>query len=117
MTTTVEGIAMKPSSQDLRLRIVQAYEHGEGSMRPLAIRFAVSLSGVCDLITRPRATGNVAPKPHGGGYPAKLRPAGLEVVRGLVQAEPDATLTELCRRWHAATQVTVRRPTLSRILR
>jgi transposase len=117
MTTTVEGIAMKPYSQDLRLRIVQAYERGEGSMRQLATRFAVSLSCVCDLITCHRATGNVAPKPHGGGYPAKLHPAGLAVVRGLVQAEPDATLKELCTRVHAAIQVTVSRPTMSRLLR
>ena len=117
MTTTVEGIAMKPSSQDLRLRIVQAYEREEGSMRQLATRFAVRLSCVCDLITGHRATGNVAPKPHGGGYPATLHPAGLEVVRELVQAEPDATLNELCTRLHAATQVTVSRPTMSRLLR
>ena len=86
-------------------------------MRQLATRFAVSLSVVCDLITRHRATGNIAPKPHGGGYPAKLRPAGLEVVRGLVQAEPEATLNELCTRLHTATQVTVSRPTMSRLLR
>jgi transposase len=117
MTTTVKGIAMKPYTQDLRLRIVQVYEHGEGSMRQVATRFAVSLSCVCDRITRHRATGHVAPKPHGGGYRAELYPAGLEVVRGLVQAEPDATLNELCTRLHAATQVTVSRPTMSRLLR
>jgi transposase len=117
MTTAVEGIAMKPYSQELRLRIVQAYERREGSMRPLATRLAVSLCLVCDLITRPRATGNIAPKPHGGGYPAKLQPAGLEVVRGLVQAEPEATLKALCPRWHTATQVSVSRPTMRRLLR
>ena len=108
---------MKPYSQDLRLRIVQAYERGEGSMRQLATRFAVSRSCVCELITCHRAPGHVAPKPHGGGYPAKLHPAGFEVVRGLAQAEPDATRKELCTRLHAATQVTVSRPTMSRLLR
>jgi transposase len=117
MTTTVEGIAMKPYSQDLRRRIVHADERGEGSRRQLATRLAASLSGVCTLITGHRATGDVAPQPHGGGYPATLQPAGLEVVRALVQAEPDATLKELCTRFHAATQVTVRCPTMSRLLR
>jgi transposase len=77
----------------------------------------VSLSFVCDLSTRHRATDTVAPKPHGGGYPARLQPAGLEVVRGLVQAEPNATLKELCTRLHTATQVTVSRPTMRRLLR
>jgi transposase len=57
---------MKPYSLDLRLRVIQAYERREGAMRPLATRFAVSLSFVCALITRYRATGTVAPKPHGG---------------------------------------------------
>jgi hypothetical protein len=30
---------MRPYSQDLRLRVVQAYAHHEGSMRQLAARF------------------------------------------------------------------------------
>jgi transposase len=117
MTTPVEEIAMKPYSQDLRLWMVQAYERREGSMRQLATRFAVNLSFVCELITRHRATGHVAPKPHGGGYPAQFQSAGLEVVWGLVQAEPDATLNALGTRLHTATQVTVSRPTMSRLLR
>jgi transposase len=86
-------------------------------MRQLATRFAVSRRCVCDLITGHRATGHVAPTPHGGGDPAKRHPAGLEVVRERVRAEPDATLNELGMRVHAATQVTASRPTRSRLLR
>jgi transposase len=56
---------MRPYSQNLRLRVVQAYENREGSMRQLAVRFRLSLSCVRDLLTRYRATGDVAPKPHG----------------------------------------------------
>jgi transposase len=114
MTTTVEGIAMRPYAQELRRRLVQADERGAGSMRPVATRFAVSLRCVCARITCHRATGQVAPKPHGGGSPATLHPAGLEVVRGLGQAEPDATLNALGTRWPAATQVTLSRPPMSR---
>jgi transposase len=62
MTTTVEGMAMKPDSQDLRLRIVHASVRREGAMRQVATRLAVSLSFVCDLITRHRAPGHVAPE-------------------------------------------------------
>jgi transposase len=108
---------MQPYSGDLRLRIVHAYARQEGSMRQLAARFHVSVGCVRDLIARYRATGNVTPKPHGGGYPAKLDATHRAVVRTLVQAEPDATLAELCTRLQASTQVTVSGATMSRVLR
>ena len=34
---------MRPYSQNLRLRVVQAYENREGSMRQLAVRFRLEL--------------------------------------------------------------------------
>src|ERR671925_399558 len=81
---------MRPYSKDLRLRVVQAYENHEGSMRQLAARFRLSLSCVRDLLTRYRATGDVAPKPPGGGYPAKLDARGFTALKSLVQATPEA---------------------------
>lgn len=107
---------MRPYSKDLRLRIVHAYEHREGSMRQLATRFRVSLSCVRDLLTRYRATGNVAPKPHGGGYPAKLDAAGCDALKALVHATPDATLQELRTRLATTQQLTVSAATVSRTL-
>jgi transposase len=95
---------------------VTAYENHEGSMRQLATRFRLSLSCGRDLLTRYRATGDVAPKPHGGGYPAKLGAAGLDTVQTLVQQDPDATLKELCMRLQATTQLTVSAATMSRVL-
>jgi transposase len=64
-------------------------------MRPLAPRFRVSLRCVRDLLTRYRVTGDVAPKPHGGGYPAKREASGCEALKSLVHAPPEATLQEL----------------------
>ena len=107
---------MRPYSQDLRLRIVQAYENREGSMRQLASRLRVSLSCVRDLLTRYRATGDVAPKPHGGGYPAKLGAAGRDALQALVQATPEATLHELGTQLSTTQQVTVSQATISRAL-
>jgi transposase len=107
---------MRPDSHDLRLRVVQAYENHEGSMRQLAARFRLSLSCVRDLLTRYRTTGDVAPKPHGGGYPAKLKAKGLEALKTLVHATPDATLQELGTRWSTTQQVTVSPATISRAL-
>ena len=53
---------MRPYARDLRLRVVHAYAHHEGSTRQLAVRFRRSLSGVRDRLTRYHITGDVAPK-------------------------------------------------------
>lgn len=58
----------------------------------------------------------MAPKPHGGGYPAKLTTQGLAALKTLVHATPDATLQELGTRLSTAEQVTVRPATISRAL-
>ena len=107
---------MRPYSRDLRLRVVHAYEHHEGSMRQLAVRFRLSLSCVRDLLTRYRTTGDVAPQPHGGGYPAKLDATDIEALKTLVHATPDATLQELCTQLSTTQQVTVSPATMSRAL-
>jgi transposase len=105
---------MRPYSRDLRLRVVHAYENREGSMRQLAVRFRVSLSWIRDLLMRYRATGDVAPKPHGGGHPAKLDAAGRDTLTTLVHATPDATLQALCTQLATTQQVTVSQATMSR---
>jgi transposase len=107
---------MRPYSRDLRLRVVQAYENPAGSMRQLAARFRLSLSCVRDLLTRYRTTGDVAPKPHGGGSPAKLDTTGLEALKTLVHATPEATLQELGPQLSTPQQVTVSPATISRAL-
>jgi transposase len=67
---------MKPYSTDVRIRVVRADEDREGAMRRLATTFRVSLSFGRRLLKQYRETGSVAPKPHGGGYPAKVDARG-----------------------------------------
>jgi len=45
-----------------------------------------------------RATGSLAPKPHGGGRAAKFSGARLEALRKDVETHPDASLEELLTR-------------------
>ena len=87
---------MRPYSQDLRQRIVDTVERGEGTVRQIAERFLVSLSFVTRLLQLHRSTGSVEPGPHGGGNPAVLTPEDLERLRELIRQRPDATLEE-CR--------------------
>ena len=86
---------MRPYSNDLRTKIVEAYERGEGSMRGLAKRFSVSLTCVWLLLKRYGETGKVDPKPHGGGQKARIQGEGSQVLRQLVREHSDATLMEL----------------------
>ena len=106
----------KPYSTDLRTKILEAYERGEGTQRGLAARFGVSGTFVVDLLRRHRQTGSVAPKGHGGGQHPRLDAKGLEVVTMLVKAEKDATLDELIERVAERHGVRVSNPTMSRVL-
>jgi transposase len=87
---------MTPYSQDLRQRIVDTIQRGDGTIRQVAGRFLVSLSFVTRLLQLYRSTGSVEPRPHGGGNPAVLTPEDLRRLRELIRQRPDATLEE-CR--------------------
>jgi transposase len=84
-------------SDDLRRRVVETIQRGEGSIRGVAKRFLVSPSFVTRLLRLYRDTGSVEPRPHGGGNPAMLGPDDLQRLRELIRRKPDATLEE-CRR-------------------
>jgi transposase len=87
---------MIPYSEDLRQRVVDTIQRGEGSVRQIASRFLVSASFVTRLLHLHRTTGSVEPRPHGGGNPAVLGPEDEERLRDLIRQQPDATLEE-CR--------------------
>jgi transposase len=107
---------MRPYLTDFRLKVVRAYELGEGSQRRLAHLFGVSLSFVQGLLHRYRQTGSVEPEAHGGGNPGKIGPY-LAVVQQLHQQQPDASLAERCEQLATAAQVHIGRTTMHRDLR
>lgn len=86
---------MKPYSLDLRRRVLDAVQRGEGSLRELADLFRVHLSFIVRLLRRHRATGSLAPKPHAGGPKPLLDDHATAELLRLVRAQPDATLAEL----------------------
>ena len=97
---------MRPYSSDLRLRIHEARHAGE-STAEVAERFGVSTAFVRRLLQRFRATGSLAPRPHGGG-PARKLAAHEEALRQATYARPDATPAELRERLELpASRVTV----------
>ena len=108
---------MKPYSLDLRRRVLDAYRGGEGSQRQLAARFRVSLSFVRNLLRLARETGDVAPRPRGGGHSPTLDPQAMRAVVRLVRSTPDATLDELRELVREKTGHQVSRSTMCRAVR
>src|SRR5829696_6057012 len=76
---------MRSYSQDLRQRIVDTVQRGEGTIRQIAERFLVSVAFVTRLLQLHRSSGSVEPRPHGGGNPAALTPEDLERLREFIQ--------------------------------
>ena len=104
-------------SSDLRQRVIDAYKAQEGSQRKLAKRFLVSLSFVQRLIRRQKNTGQVSAKAHGGGTKALITQEGKTLVQQLVEvveAQPDALLSELCERLEADSGIVVSVTTMHR---
>src|SRR5262249_13886711 len=81
---------MKPSSQDLRDRIIQAREAGTETQRAMAERLWVRGSFVEPLGQRWRQRGSRAVQPPAGGRQSALT-APLELLRRAMATHPDAT--------------------------
>lgn len=86
----------------------------KGRTRKLALRFKVSLSFVQRLSRRQKNTGRVSAKAHGGGKKALITQEDLIKVEQLVEAQPDALLSELCERLAAQTGIVVSVTTMHR---
>src|SRR5512134_3360554 len=113
-----EGSVMGAAySQDLRRKVVEAYEQREGSMRVLARRFKVSLGFVRELLKRYRTTGEIKPKVYRRGAQPKVDEAGEHYLQDLVKQEPALTLWELSERYERRWGVSVSKSALDRTLR
>lgn len=107
---------MKAYSLDFREKIIEVYFTEQLSVRKLAKRFGVSKSFVETLLKRLRETGDILPKPHGGGPQPKLNAQQLKLVAALVDADNDATLDELRERLANETSILMSRSSMGRIV-
>lgn len=107
---------MRPYSLDLRQKIIEVYTKEKISGRQLSIRFKVALSFVQKLIKQYDNTGDIHPRPHGGGKKLKLTEEQLEVLGEIVSKNNDATLEELCKLLQERTTVKISRATMGRMM-
>lgn len=101
---------------ELRTRIVESYENGEGSIREIAERFKVSPGTVQSYRELKRTTGRLDPRPVSGGTKPILGEKELEKVRQVVEQYPDATTDELADEVARRRIGAVSRPTMGRAL-
>lgn len=108
---------MKPYSEDIRVRVIQSYENGEGSQRQLAQRYNVSLSFVHELLKRYRQTGNIVPRKYIKKVDTKVDDNSLQLILNLVDNDPQLPLSRLCERLAQERQLHISRATMWRTLR
>lgn len=89
---------MRAYSEDLRQRVVQACDEGVLTRQEIAEHFAVSPAWIRRLLQRRRETGSFSARCGRRGPKPKLNEARLDRLAKLVQAHPDATLSELKKR-------------------
>lgn len=85
---------MRPLSMDLRVRIVDAYNAGEGSYAVLGSRFAVSSAVVGKLVRQYRELGTLESQMHTRGRKRVIQGKLAERLQKHVEQHPDATLKE-----------------------
>jgi transposase len=107
---------MKAYSVDLRQRVVQAYEQGQGSIPEIATRFGVGTAFIKKMLRQWRATGDLAPLAHGGGKPPSLTPPQRQFLKRRVRQQNDISLAELQSLLDQTEQVQVHVSTISRAL-
>jgi len=86
---------MRTLSLDLRQRILDSYDHGEGTRAQMALRFRVSLGMVKKLLQQRRRTGDIAPRHRFAGRKPMIVAAHRSRIRSLLARKNDLTLSEL----------------------
>lgn len=107
---------MRAYSLDLRQRVVAAVERGDSTIEEIASSFGVGQTFVKKMLRQHRETGDLSPRPHGGGQTARLSDKHLKLLRREVERSPDKTAAALRDHLEESAGVSVSRPTVSRAL-
>jgi transposase len=101
---------MKPLSEDLRKRIIEAREAGQ-SPSEVYRRFGVSRSSEARLWRQYQGKGHTEPRQIGGHRRSRLS-KHEPTLRKWIEKQPDLTIDELCQRCEDALKVKIGRTAL-----
>jgi transposase len=107
---------MRAYSLDLRQKVVAAAERGDSTIEEVASAFGVGQTFVKKMLRQHRETGDLRPRPHGGGHAPRLAAKHLRALRSEVERHPDRGVEALREHLEERAGVSVSRPTVSRAL-
>lgn len=107
----------KPYGDDLRRKILEAYQQGEGTEEALARRFRVSRGYVEKIRGQQLRTGQMERVRHRPGRKPKFTEPVREQLRDWLRQQPDLTLAELQEKLLGQVELGVSRPSLWTVLR
>ena len=103
---------------ELRKRVVEAHENGEGSFRELAERFKVGEASVNRWVSLKRRTGSLEPRARTGRVRERLvSPEGERFIEDVLRTIPDTSAPELVAAYEEEFGVRMSESTMKRTLR
>ena len=97
----------KAYSDDLRRKLLEAHDRGEGSLRELAKRFGVSVPWAWKISRQRKRTGQMERIEQRHGPRSHITVEAEGKIRRLVKQQPDATLAELQQRLWANERIRI----------
>ncbi len=107
----------KPLGDDLRRKLLLAYDRGEGTLEELSSRFLVSVGWAKKISAARNRTGQAERLAH---KPGRKPHAGVEAqqqVRAWFVQQPDLTLAEVQRKLFSETEISLSLPQIWKLLK
>ncbi|MGO9229455.1 MAG: hypothetical protein ACLQKA_09640 [Bryobacteraceae bacterium] len=82
-------------SDDLRRKLLSAYDRGEGTLSQLAARFSVNVGWARKISSQRKRTGQAERVPHRPGRKLRASEETQQQVKAWFRAQPDLTLAEV----------------------
>jgi transposase len=107
----------KPLGDDLRRKLLSAYDQGEGTLEELSGRFLVSLGWAKKISAARNRSGQAERVPHKPGRKPRVGAEQRELVVAWVASQPDLTLVEIKSKLQTEAGITLGVPRVWRLLR
>jgi len=107
----------KPLGDDLRRKLLYAYDQGEGSLEELASRFLVSAGWAKKISAARNRSGQAERVPHKPGRKPAVGVEAQQQVKGWFVQQPDLTLAEVRQKLLSEAGISLSLPQIWKLLR